>query len=133
MNHTPSSVDRKQRGALAEEAGARYLESRGYTILARNYRLRVGEVDIIAEKDDAIAFVEVKSRRSVHFGLPRDNVNKTKQRQIARAAVGYISINNIRGRDFRFDIIEVYLGPTGEPKQIEHIEHAFELPKGLFV
>ena len=133
MNHQPSSVDRKSRGALAEEAAARFLESTGYTILARNYELRVGEVDIIAERGTAIAFIEVKSRQSTAIALPRENVNKKKQSKIARAAVGYVSINNVRNKDLRFDIIEVYLDHNGEPKKIEHLEHAFELPKGTFV
>ena len=79
MDHESSSVDRSARGALAEEAAARYLASEGFTILARNYRLRVGEVDIIAERAEVIAFVEVKSRQSTEVALPRENVNKKKQ------------------------------------------------------
>lgn len=130
---TASTLNRKERGALAEEAAARYLEANGYTIRERNFELKVGEVDLIVERGPVIAFVEVKARRDTQIALPRDQVHVKKQRHIARAAIGYISINNIRGRDLRFDIIEVYLDHHGEPAKLEHLEHAFEVPAGLFV
>ena len=130
---TTASLNRKERGALAEEAAARYLEANGYTILERNFELKVGEVDLIVERDGTVVFVEVKARRDTEIALPRDQVHIKKQRRIARAAIGYVSINNIRGRDLRFDIIEVYLDHHGEPAKLEHLEHAFEVPAGFFV
>ncbi len=131
---TQSPLDRKARGALAEAAAARFLESEGYLIRERNYVVNhIGEIDLIAERGPVIAFVEVKARRDTDIALPRQQVNPKKQRTIARAALGYVSMNNLRNRDFRFDIIELYLDHHGEPAKLEHLVHAFEAPKGLFV
>jgi Holliday junction resolvase-like predicted endonuclease len=69
----------------------------------------------------------------VEVALPREQVNPKKQRRIALAAVAFISFHNIRGKDFRFDIVEVHLDHHGEPARLEHLEHAFDLPRGLFI
>ena len=67
------------RGQLGEDLAASYLAAHGYTIVARNFRTRYGEIDIIACKDGFVAFVEVKLRKNARFGLPREAVTHAKQ------------------------------------------------------
>lgn len=118
---------KKELGRIAEDHAARYLASRGYRIKDRNFRLSRGpEVDIIAERKDVLVFVEVRSRSSTGFGNPRDSVTPWKQRQIIRAASGYIQYRERRERVMRFDIVEVYLTPEGRVQKIAHYEGAFQ-------
>jgi len=114
-------------GALAEEHAARYLASRGYRIRERNFRLPGGpEVDIIAERGEVLAFIEVKARRTNAALNPRDAVTPSKERQIIRAASAFISTRERRERVMRYDILEVYLTAEGRVEKIEHLEGAFK-------
>ena len=118
---------KKELGRIAEDHAARYLASRGYRIKDRNFRLSRGpEVDIIAEKKDVLVFAEVKSRSAADEFAPRDSVTPWKQRQIIRAASGYIQYREHRERVMRFDIVEVYLTPEGRVQKIEQYEGAFK-------
>lgn len=105
-------------GAGGEEKAAKYLKKNGYKILERNFKCRFGEVDIIAEKDGAVAFIEVKTRSSDYFGAPNEAVDKRRQFRYIKTAEYYFA-----GREIdcvvRFDIIEVFKG------EINHIESAF--------
>lgn len=118
---------RKELGRIAEDHAARYLASRGYRIKDRNFRLPRGpEVDIIAEKQDVLVFVEVKSRSTADEFAPRNQVTPWKQRQITRAASAYLQHRERRERVMRFDIVEVYLTPEGRVQKIEALEGAFQ-------
>ena len=112
-------------GQRGEELAALALEQRGYTILTRNYRTPIGELDIVARDRQHLLFVEVKTRRTAAFGAPAEAVGAHKQRQIMRAAQWYLA--NARYPDLqpRFDVIAVVLG-RGEPA-ISHIPNAFGL------
>ncbi len=111
---------RKQSGNIAEEAAARYLTLKGYKILERNYFCRVGEIDIIAEKDGVLVFVEVKNRMIDLMGYGFQAVTKAKQRKICRAAAVYLAERDLSPeRDMRFDVIDVLEG------EINHYEGAF--------
>ena len=117
-------LTKKEIGILGENAAANLLIEKGYTILERNYRINHLEVDIIAQKDDTIAFVEVKTR-SVNFLVPpHEAVNYRKQYLIVNAADGYMRHFN-REEEGRFDVITV-LHNNGEVVSVEHIEGAFE-------
>ena len=118
---------RRELGQIAEDHAARYLASRGYRIRDRNFRLGSGpEVDIVAERKDVLAFVEVKSRSAVDEFSPRNQVTPWKQRQIIRAASLYLQVKERRERIMRFDIVEVYLTPEGRVRKIEVLEGAFK-------
>jgi putative endonuclease len=113
-------------GRIGEDHAARYLASRGYRIRERNFRLgRGSEIDIVAEHKDVLVFVEVKARTSDSFAAPREAVNSWKERQITRAAATYLSTRERRERVTRFDVVEVYLTPTGKVQKIELLEGAF--------
>jgi putative endonuclease len=110
-------------GRLGEELAARHLEQRGFTILGRNFRTPVGELDLVARDRGHLLFVEVKTRRGMAFGLPAEAVGPHKQRQIVRAAQWYLSSRSFPGLQPRFDVIAVIVG-AGEPA-ISHIPNAF--------
>ena len=112
-------------GRWGEETAARFLLSQGYTIVARNLRTPVGEIDIIARHGRNLVFVEVKTRRSLAFGTPQEAVGPTKQRQIIRTAQWYLNGGHGKGLQPRFDVIAVR--PTTNEPLIEHIPNAFGL------
>ena len=107
-------------GTLAEQQAAEYLEQRGYTITARNFRCTGGEIDLVAQLKKTLVFVEVKQRTSDAFGGPLAAVTKTKQQRVARAAAQFIKTHPQIGYDeIRFDVICILAG------NIEHLENAF--------
>ena len=116
----------KRLGAWGEEQAARYLRRRGWRVLERNYTVRQGEVDLIAEKRGTLAFVEVKLRRDDAFAEAREFVTAAKQQRVMTAASLYLAAHESEAQP-RFDVIEIY-APAGEktllPK-IVHIENAF--------
>lgn len=110
------------KGGLGEALAAEHLEKNGFKILERNWTFGRLEIDIIASKDDFLAFVEVKLRSSDHYGSPWQNVGPQKQRRLIRAAHYYIQKKNWGG-DSRFDIVSIVGGENNH--QIQHIEGAF--------
>ncbi len=111
-------------GRRGESLTAAYLEGRGYTILARNYHSRWGEIDLIAETREYLAFVEVKLRRNSRFSSPREAVTPAKQDRLRRTALMYLSQREL-DKQPRFDVAEVYLLANGEA-EIEYYEDAFQ-------
>ena len=112
-------------GKAGEDCAANYLEAQGYRILARNYRIREAEIDIVAEKDGVIVFVEVKTRSNVRHGLPAEAVNFRKQNKIIKAASVFLQEDNYADCACRFDVIEIY--SRGEFFEVRQIENAFEV------
>ncbi|MCL5292144.1 MAG: YraN family protein [Actinobacteria bacterium] len=102
-----------------EEMACRYLQRRGFRILDRNFRMRTGEIDIIARKGDLIIFCEVKAREGELFGKPFEAVTERKIQRIRRLAESYIAFKKPDFEDARFDVISI------ENSKIEHIENAF--------
>ncbi len=113
-------------GAYGEEVAAAYLHEQGYTLIERNFRCPLGEIDIIAKKSHDLIFVEVKTRRSLSFGLPQDAVGIQKQRQIIRSAQWYLKKPGVSRQHPRFDVIAILVRP-GHPPEINHIQNAFAL------
>lgn len=112
-------------GIISEDYAAAYLMARGYTIRERNWRIGHKEVDIIAQKNGVIAFIEVKARKNDYFGDVADTVTDKKIRNLVQAANAYVHYHRINF-PVRFDIITI----TGEPgcHSIEHIKDAFHPP-----
>jgi putative endonuclease len=115
---------RKTTGALGEERAAAFLALQGYVILAKNFRARTGEVDIIAEDRETLVFVEVKTRRGEAYGRPEEAVDYRKQRRIIAAARWYVHRYNCADRDCRFDVVAVELDGSKDGR-LTHIQHAF--------
>jgi len=116
---------RRGLGLLGEELASRYLEGLGYTILERNYRCPYGELDLIARKGDWLAFVEVRTRRSLDLGAPEESLTRTKMERLKRTALYYISLNPGLPRNWRFDVVALELDRRGGVTRLEHIENAF--------
>lgn len=114
-----SKTENLIKGKNGEELAIEYLKNHLYKIKAKNYKCKLGEIDIIAEKDDVIVFVEVKYRRDDSFGMPREAVNYYKQRKIRLVAEVYIKQNRLFNRSCQFDVIEII------DSEITHIENCF--------
>lgn len=114
-------------GNLGEEAVCRYLAGQGWEILARNFRISGGEIDIIARKGEDIAFVEVKTRMPGAMESGFDAVGKAKQRRIIRAGYRFCEKYDIGETDyyFRYDIAEV-ICLNGRILNIDYLENAFD-------
>ena len=108
-----------EKGDFAEQVAANVLIQKGYAILETKYRTPVGEIDIIAKQNEYIVFVEVKYRKHLAHGLPREAVNQAKQRRIRKAALYYVASQCGYEVDMRFDVIEMLR------EGILHLENAF--------
>lgn len=113
---------RRTLGNQGESAVVAMLYQQGFIILARNYTTRTGEVDVVAAKQDVIAFVEVKTRKSVYFPISQ-TVTWRKQQKIIKAAKHYVLSHNITDKVLRFDVATVLAG--NDKNNIEYIENAF--------
>jgi putative endonuclease len=128
------TLQKKELGAKGEEVAVRYLKSQGYRILERNYRIRLGEIDIIAEQGIDLVFIEVKTRSDILFGSPLDSVTIPKQRQLSKVALEYMSKKSCHNRPARFDVVGVQLKGVSAPQlqnaNIELVQNAFDLCYG---
>ncbi len=116
-------TDTREKGNLGEDLAAKYLEDKGYTILKRNFHFgKTGEIDIIAEKDGELAFVEVKYRTNHSFGDPLESITPKKANTLRRTAEGYLYVNKITDKPCRIDII--IIKKSGDDVEIQHIENA---------
>ena len=110
-----------EKGKLGEEIALKYIISKGGKVIERNYRTKIGEVDIIAKLNGELVFVEVKSRININYGYPSESVNYKKKRKITNVAKYYILDNSLENLSIRFDVIEIYFNE----KKINHIVNAF--------
>ena len=110
---------------IGESLAVKHLKARGCEILAQNYRARRGEIDLIVQDGEFTVFVEVKTRRSLRFGLPQEAVTLQKQRQISKVALAYLQSHNLLDAPCRFDVIAIHLSPQLELLKLEQIESAF--------
>lgn len=114
----------RELGQLGEELAVDLLKAKGYIILERNFRCKLGEIDIIARDKDTLVFLEVRSKSSSGFGVPQESVNYKKQRTIRRVAEYYLIKNKLQNDFCRFDVIAVTWQNNSTPK-IEIIKDAF--------
>jgi putative endonuclease len=113
----------KQVGNAGEELAAKYLQSKEYEIIDRNYRWARGEIDIVARAGDTLVFVEVKTARGASFGSPETWVSPRKRQQIAQVAQHYLQEKNIQDMNCRFDVVAVQREAGGW--HIELFQNAF--------
>ena len=117
-------MNRREVGALGERIAADYLQKAGYRVRERNFRLREGEIDIIAEKDDFLVFVEVRTRTSSSFGTAEESVTPHKIERLIALAQSYIQSHQDLPSSWRIDVVVVELTPGGKVSRIELIEDA---------
>jgi putative endonuclease len=113
------TVARRARGDAGEARAAAWYEAAGYEVLARNWRCRDGEIDLVAAGRGCVVFCEVKSRASAAFGLPAEAVTPAKQARLRRLAARWLDEAGRRPREVRFDVAAI-LGDD-----LEVIEAAF--------
>ena len=109
-------------GKFGEEQAVDFLQQNGYDILETNWTFQKAEVDIIAQKENILAIIEVKTRSSIEFGLPQDFVKPKKIQLLVKAVNEYVIANDLEV-EVRFDIVAIY--KEGNEFKLEHIENAF--------
>lgn len=114
---------KKELGAHGEELAALFLQRQGMKILCRNYTIRGGEIDIIAQDGDTCVFCEVKTRTSQKFGTGAEAVDYKKQQALLRTAQVYAAKHRITQRPMRFDVVDIFLGKDGNHK-LNYIKNA---------
>ncbi len=115
-------------GQLGEDVAARFLESRGFRILARNLRSRLGELDLVARDGATLVFVEVKARRGRPGDPPQVGVDARKRSRLARLALDYLAREWLQDLACRFDVVAVTFDTgdaEGGPPRVEHFPGAF--------
>jgi len=115
-------AEHNELGKLGEELAVEFLQKEGYEILETNWVFQKAEIDIIAQKDDILVAIEVKTRSSVEFGLPQEFVKPKKIQLLVKAINEYI-ISNDFDVNVRFDVISIY--KNGKSFEIEHLIDAF--------
>lgn len=121
---TNSGASRKKLGAWGEKVAATRLEADGYRIVARNWRCRDGEIDLIAQAGDGLlTFVEVKTRKGRAMGMPEEALTPHKSRKLIELAQRYLSEHNL-DVDWRIDLVAVELDNGGKLLRCDHIPNA---------
>jgi putative endonuclease len=118
----------RTKGRGGEEAARAFLSKKGYRILETNFRIKMGEIDIIAMDRDTLVFVEVKSASSGSFGDPALWVSQWKQQRIIRVSSAYMTARSITEAPVRFDVVTI-----APARRITHVEDAFRPASGFFV
>ena len=114
----------RAKGNIGEQIAVHYLVANGFSIVETNFLCKLGEVDIIAMRDDTFHFIEVKYRATTMFGHGRESVTPTKQRTIHNVAMFYLQKKRLWGEvDISFDVIDILGSPTNH--QLEFLEGCF--------
>ena len=117
----------KDIGSLGEDIAETYLRQVGYTVLERNFRCKIGEIDIIGKDGDYICFIEVKTRYGSIYGSPCEAVTYSKRIKIYKTAEIYIMRKKLFKFNFRFDVIEIILNNSNNEPSIRLIKDAFQI------
>ena len=112
-------------GSKGESLAVKFLKTKGYKIISRNYKTAIGEIDIIAQDGETVVFIEVKTRANDAFGYPFEAVHSRKRRKLKNLALLYLK-NHGKELPVRFDVLSImYIEDS--IKEIEHIKDAFEV------
>ncbi|MEK8130270.1 YraN family protein [Paenibacillus filicis] len=116
---------RKERGARGEAEAAAYLQKQGMSIIARNWSCRTGEIDLVAEEEGILVFVEVRTRNlNATYGTPQESVNARKQWKMIETARVYIHRHGRHESQIRFDVVSIRMASDGELTELTHIRNA---------
>lgn len=113
-------------GQQGEELAVDFLQQQGYQILSRNFKSRLGEMDIIAREENVICFIEVKTRTDDRLGTPFEAISPSKQRKLSQVALSYLKQNQLMDVNARFDVVGITQGAHGQTT-LEVLKNAFEL------
>ncbi|PKM61460.1 MAG: YraN family protein [Firmicutes bacterium HGW-Firmicutes-4] len=113
-----------KKGNAGEALAVAFLKNADHQIRDRNYKKPSGEIDLITQDGDTLVFIEVKYRKNLDYGYPREAVNRAKQKRIAKTALWYLKEQQLDDVNIRFDVVEIYYSQDGE-QVINHFESAF--------
>lgn len=119
--HTPPPL-----GKRGEHAAEKFLKRRGYTVIARGERDRIGELDLVAVDGRTVVFIEVKTRTSHDAGHPVEAIDADKQRRLTRVALSYLKRHDLLECSARFDVVAVTWPESAKQPTIQHFRNAFE-------
>jgi len=122
--HKPVQAARQGLGRTGERLAADALMNKGYHILERNFRCRHGEIDLVAEDEHDLIFVEVKARRGTSYGLPEDALTFFKRRKLLELASYYLDLHTCADRSWRIDVVAVQFSNGGKLEEIRIYQHA---------
>ena len=117
-------MKRRDAGILGERLARDFLLKRGYHIRQANYRCPEGEIDIIAEHEDTLVFVEVRTRQSREFGSPEESITPAKMEKLRTVAAVYLQAHDNLPSSWQIDVVAIELGGDGRATRIELIENA---------
>ena len=120
-------LSKKQLEDLGEDISEIFLAKMGYSILKRNYRCRLGEIDLIAKNKNKIIFFEVKTRTNLNFGYPEESVNNMKVLKLKKLAIFFTVSENMYNIDMQFDVISINLWQNSFLDNIEKIKDISEI------
>lgn len=120
-------TQRRRTGELGEDVARRHLEANGYSVLDVNVRVGRHEIDLIAEQDGQLVFVEVRAKRTGRMGTPEESISQKKRSHLVAAAEQYLQANDGSGRDWRIDVVAVELDARGVVTRVEVTENAVEV------
>ncbi len=115
---------RKKTGNLGETLAAEYLRRHGYSIITRNWRCAIGEIDVIAGDGETLVFVEVRTRHGARHGSPEESITPRKQAKLIALAYEYLAAMDAPPEDWRIDVVAVVLGRQNSVERITHIPFA---------
>ncbi len=121
-----ASDGRSDLGRLGEGVAAQYLEERGYVICEMNYRCAVGEIDIVALDGECLAFIEVRTRKSIKFGSPEESITSAKKEKLIEVAETYLQERQSQPLDWRIDVVAIHMSSRGVLRHLELIQNAIE-------
>lgn len=119
-------MDRQEVGKVGEKAALKFLKKRGYRIRETGFRCRHGEIDIVAQQKDCLAFVEVRTKSNLDFGTPEESITQAKKEKLVASALTYTTTHQNLPPLWRIDVVAVELDEKGKAKRIELIENAIE-------
>lgn len=118
-------MNRRDRGRDGEDLAWQHLRTAGYALVERNARSRLGEIDLVVERDGTLVFVEVRSRSGSRFGSALESIDRRKRRRLGRLAEAYLAHRRIEDRRVRFDVVAIEW--QDDAPKIQHLENAFEV------
>lgn len=117
---------KREAGNKGEDLAVQFLKRKGIKIIDRSYRVKAGEIDIIAKDRQTYCFIEVKSRSGDKFGTALEAVDRKKKERMTRAALWYLQSHRLTEHPCRFDVVAIQSDGAEEPK-IEWLQNAFEM------
>jgi putative endonuclease len=118
---------KKRLGDWGEIEARRYLETKAYVFMERNFRVPEGEIDLVMQDGDIVVFIEVKTRTSDSFGTPEESVSGAKRKRLLRAAWAFLQERERIDASWRIDVVAIEASPNWTIQRLDHYRSAFDI------